>query len=171
MPAPSSLARIVAHDTDHFVAIWHETVIAVFRGACTLQHVLNISNACKSVLGERRGDVTYLSVIERASPAPTETVRRELATWSRDIVSKMAVAVMVTEGGGFKSALVRGVGVALTTLAPHKVPFKFAGNVEEAAPLIARFLPPKAGGAAELISTVAEVRARWERGAVNGLVG
>ena len=163
MPAERSPARLLARDSEHFVAVWHETLISVFRGVCSLQHVLNISNACKGQLAEGRG-VTYVGVIERSSPAPTETVRAELATWSRDVASQMTIAALVAEGGGFKNALVRGVGVALTLLAPHKVPFKFTGSVEEATALLAPFLPPKAGGARELTLAIAEVRQRWERG-------
>ncbi|HEY0466740.1 MAG TPA: hypothetical protein VGC79_21180 [Polyangiaceae bacterium] len=163
MPPPNSPARMVAQDRDYFVAVWHETVISVFRGAVTLQHVLDISNTCKALLDERRGEVTYLSVVERSSPAPTETVRRALAFWSRDVVTKLGVAVMVAEGGGFKNALVRGVGVALTVLAPHKVPFKFSGSVDEGAALITAFLSEKAGGAEQLILAIAEARERWER--------
>ena len=164
MSASSGLARIVAQDGDYFAAAWHETLLTVFRGACTLQHVLRINEACKALLDERRADVMYLSIIERSSPPPSDTVRRELATWSRDTVTRMAVAVVVAEGGGFKNALVRGVGVALTVLAPHKVPFKFASSVEEASTLIAPFLSQSAGGAADLVLAVAEVRNRWEQG-------
>ena len=58
----------------------------------------------------------------------------------------------------------RGVGVALTVLAPHRVPFKFASTVEEASTLIAPFLAASTGGAAALASAVAEVRKRWEQG-------
>ena len=163
MSAPKIPMSIVAQDTDFFVAAWHETVISVFRGAVPLQHVLDISKTCRALLGEGRGPVTYLSVIERSSPAPSETVRNQLAVWSRDVVTKLALAVMVAEGGGFKNALVRGVGVALSLLAPHKVPFKFSSSVEEGAGSLAPFLPEKAGGAAELILAIAEARQRWER--------
>ncbi len=153
-------ARIVAQDGDYVLSVWHETVLTVFRGACSLQHALIISKTCKAVLAESRGDVTYLGVIERSSPAPTETVRRELATWSRDVVTKMRVAAIVAEGGGFKNALVRGVGVALTVLVPHQVPFKITSTVEEGVALVAPFLPSNAGGAAELSLAIAEIRAR-----------
>jgi len=162
MQLPKISARIVAHDSDYVVAKWHATVIGMFRGAATLQHVLVISKTCSASLAEGRGDVTYLSVIERSSPAPSETVRAELATWSRDVVSKLAMAVIVAEGGGFKNALVRGVGVALTLLAPHKVPFKFTSSVEEGAALLAPFLPEGTGGAAELVLAIAAVRKLWE---------
>lgn len=161
MQGPKIGARLVAQDSDYLVSVWHETVVTVFRGACSLQHALTISNTCKALLAEGRGDVTYLSVIERSSPAPTETVRRELATWSRDVVTKMRLAAIVAEGGGFKNALVRGVGVALTVLVPHQVPFKIAGSVEEGVALVAPFLAKGSGGSAELLLAVADVRQRW----------
>ena len=162
MKAPRVPARIVAQDSDCCVAVWHDTVITVFRGITTLQHALNVSNTCKALLAEARGPVTYISVIERSSPAPTETVRRELATWSRDVVTKLSSATIVAEGGGFKNALVRGVGVALTMLLPHTVPFKFSSTVGEGAALLAPFLAEQTGGAIELGLAVAEVRQRWE---------
>jgi hypothetical protein len=156
-------ARIVAEDRDFFIAHWQRTVFSVYRGVCTVPHVASITAACNSLLEKHNESVTYLGVIERGSPAPTESVRRELATWSRDVVTKMAVAVIVPEGGGFRSAMVRGVGVALTVLAPHNVPFKFAGDVVEGAQLLARFLPASAGGAEQLAAAVEEARARWAR--------
>jgi hypothetical protein len=158
---PRVAARIVAHDPDYCLAIWHRTVISIFRGPASTEHVASISKQCRALLDSASGGVTYLSVIERASPAPTEPVRRELANWSRDVVSRLNAAVIVAEGGGFKNALVRGVGVALTMLAPHKVPFKFASTVTEASELLARFIPDNAGGPAEVARAVTEVRERW----------
>ena len=155
----------MAEDRDFFVAQWQRTVISVYRGAPTVEHVASITAACRSLLKINEEPVTYLGVVERTSPAPTEPVRRELAQWSRDIVTKMSVAVMVAEGGGFRSALVRGVGVALTVLTPHRVPFKFAGSVAEGAELLARFLPASSGGPEQLVAAVEEARARWARNA------
>jgi hypothetical protein len=163
MQSPTTPIRIIVQDRDHFVALWHETVVCVFRGAPTLQHVLNMSNACKGLLEKRAARITYLSVIERSSPAPTDTVRRELAVWSRDVVTKLASAVIVAEGGGFKNALVRGVGVALTVLAPHQVPFKFTSSVEEGTTLLAPFLRGAGSGAADLLLAIAAGRALWEQ--------
>ena len=162
MEAPKVRARIIVQDSDCVVAVWHATVLSVYCGPATLQHVLNISQTCRVLLEESKDPVTYVGVIERSSPAPTETVRRELAAWSRDIVTKLAVATIVAEGGGFKNALVRGVGIALTVLLPHTVPFKFSSTVEEGAALVAPSLPEISGGAPQLIAAVAEVRRRWK---------
>jgi hypothetical protein len=164
MQQPLVAARIVAQDRDYFVATWQQTVFAVFRGVPTVEHVTSITAACKKLLASGTGDATYLGVIERTSPAPTEPVRRELAHWSQDVVSRMAVAVIVPEGGGFRNALVRGVGIALTVLIRHAVPFRFSPNVEEAAHLLARFIPASAGGVAQLALAVEEARTRWAQG-------
>lgn len=164
MQSSKAPIRIVAQDRDHMVAVWQDTVISIYSGAATLQHVLNVSNACKSLLEKRSARVTYLSVIERSSPAPTETVRRALAVWSRDVVTKLAAAVIVAEGGGFKNAIVRGVGVALTVLAPHQVPFKFASTVQEGANLLAPWLHAVGSGPADLIAAIAEGRTLWAQG-------
>ena len=157
---PRLAAQVVLQDNAYSVATWHQTVLTIFRGATTLEHVAGISAVCQSLLVNGKGPALYMSVIERGSPAPTDLVRKELAHWSRDIVSKMAIAVIVAEGGGFRNAIVRGVGVALTLLAPHAVPFKFCGSVAEGADILARFLPKSAGGATELALAIAEVRAR-----------
>ncbi len=159
---PEAIARVREQDREYCVATWQRTVFAVFRGEATLANIGTISKVCLAELTAGGGPVTYMGVIERSSPAPSELVRKELAKWSRDIVPRMACAVMVAEGGGFKNALVRGVGVALTVLAPHKVPFKFASTVEEAAGLLDRHLATGSGGAAELMRVIAEVRARWQ---------
>jgi hypothetical protein len=161
MQSPRIPARIVAQDSEYFVSVWHDTVITLFRGPCSLQHALTISDTCRAVLAESRGAATYLGVIERESPAPSDIVRRELASWSRDVVSQMKLAVIVAEGGGFKNALVRGVGVALTVLVPHQVPFKITSTVEEGVAALAPLLSRTTGGVTELSLAVSEVRRRW----------
>ena len=153
-------AQIVAENVDYCLATWRQTVITLWVGPPTVDQVLRISAQCKLLLSNGKGPVTYLSVIERSSPAPTEPVRKEFAVWSRDVVSKLAMAVMVAEGGGFRGALVRGVGIALTALVPHKVPFKFASSVEEGLDLMGHVLPSP-GSAAELGEAIAELRRRW----------
>lgn len=158
---PRLAAQVVLQDSAFCVATWHQTVFTVFSGIATVEHVVGISALCQSFLSNGKGPATYMSVIERSSPAPTDVVRKELARWSRDVASKMSAAVIVAEGGGFKNAIVRGVGVALTVLTPHAVPFKFCGNVAEGVELLARFIPESVGGAAELSLAIAEVRARY----------
>jgi len=170
MQQPRVAARVLLRDANACIGSWHETVFSVFRGAASVEHALTVSNHCRALIDRVnaatlvspvRGAATYLSVIERSSPAPSEEVRRVLAAWSRDVVSKMAAAVIVAEGGGFKNALVRGVGVALTALAPHKVPFKFSGTTAEGVQLLSHFLPEESGGAAGLLLAVEEIRATW----------
>jgi hypothetical protein len=105
---------------------------------------------------------TSLFIVEAKSPAPDDETRRNFATFSRDIVAQMRLAVIVSEGGGFRGALVRAVGVALTTILPHRSNFKFVNDVDMAAQLLAPCLAPGTGGAAELVRIVEEVRAKLD---------
>jgi hypothetical protein len=70
--------------------------------------------------------------------------------------------IFVAEGSGFRSALVRGVGLTVSTFAPSLLPFKFASSVDEAAVIIASQLSPKAGGAEGLKTAVAGLRVQLD---------
>ena len=75
------------------------------------------------------------------------------------MVPKMAGAVLVAEGSGFRASLVRGVGLALTTLMPHRIPFKFVATVDEAVDHLAPKLRVTSGGSPVLKAVVERLRA------------
>jgi hypothetical protein len=50
--------------------------------------------------------------------------------------------VVVAEGGGFRAALVRAVGVTLTTLLPHSSKFKFENDLDTTIRLLEPHLMP-----------------------------
>jgi hypothetical protein len=151
-------ARIISIGEGHAIATWNQTVIHVWRGAPTVENLQKMVDACEKLLATGQG-VTTLSIIERGSPAPGELARHALAAWSRDVVPRMAGAVLVAEGSGFRSALVRGVGVALTALVPHKVPFKFCSDVDEALAELSHAIPSATGGIKALKLALDQVRA------------
>jgi len=101
---------------------------------------------------------TMLFIVEASSPAPDEETRKNFATMSRDVVGKMAMGVIVSEGGGFRGALVRAVGVALTTIMPHRSPLKFVNDVETAVGLLKPHLVLSTGGVQGLLKAVADLR-------------
>jgi hypothetical protein len=155
--------RIVLMDRDHCIATWNQTVIEIWRGVATVTGVIHMIKTCEKLLENGKGNVTYLAILERSAPPPSEQVRTILAQWSREVVPRMAGAVLVTEGTGFRAALVRGVGIALTALLPHRVPFKFAGTVDEALTLLAPLMPASVGGSNGLRLAVEEVQAQMGR--------
>lgn len=123
-----------------------------------MEYIAKMVAACQKLI-DAGGGVTCLAIVERGSPAPGEVARHALAAWSRDVVPKMTAAVFVAEGSGFRSALVRGVGVALTTLMPHKVPFKFCSDVDEALIQLSPAIPAAFGGVAALKLAIDQIRA------------
>ncbi|HEY3493687.1 MAG TPA: hypothetical protein VGK73_03330 [Polyangiaceae bacterium] len=152
-------ARIVFKNSDFCLAVWQQTVIYIWRGPSTLENLAMKVQACNELIANGRGPVTCIGIVERSSPPPEAPVRAALAAWSRDVVPKMAGAVLVAEGSGFRASLVRGVGLALTTLMPHRIPFKFVATVEEAVAHLAPKLRVASGGAPMLKSVIERLRA------------
>jgi hypothetical protein len=155
-------ARIVAQSPDICIAVWQQTVIHIWRGQPTVENVAKMVATCNELISSSRAPVTCLGIVERSSPPPEEPVRAALAKWSRDVVPRMIGAVIVAEGSGFRAALVRGVGLALTTLMPHRIPFKFVSSVDDAIDHLAPKLPVASGGASVLRSVVEHLRATTE---------
>lgn len=152
--------QFVVIDGNHCVATWHQTVVEIWRGPSSVEGAKVMVETCKKLVANGKGGVTFVAILERTSPPPEQPVRAVLAQWSRDVVPQMEIATMVSEGSGFRAALVRGVGLALTTLLPHAMPFKFCSDVEEAVLKLAPAIPARNGGAAGLRTAIEKIRAR-----------
>lgn len=159
LPALNSKVEILSEDADYCLAMWHDTVICVWSGKTSLECLARQDAACLQVIKRTRHG-TYLGVIGVSSPAPDDACRAALARWSRDLCTKLAKVVIVAEGGWFRAALVRGVGTALTTLLPHRIPITFATDVMEGSQRLGPALPLQSGGAEALLEVVKMLRKR-----------
>lgn len=153
------IETLVADDA-HAVATWGRTFIQIWRGAPTGPKSQRVNQLAMTFVEASPVKATSLFIVEAKSPSPDDATRRNFATFSRDIACHMALAVVVSEGGGFRGALVRAVGAALTTLLPHRQNFKFVDNVDIAAQLIAPHMVPGSGGPVALARVAEEVRAK-----------
>jgi hypothetical protein len=149
---------IQAVDPDRCVGTWNRTLIQIWREVATPEAVVEMTSIADKLVAQQGDPVTCLFVVEASSPPPSDRARKELAKFSRDTVRRMALAVIVAEGGGFRAALVRGVGIALTTLMPHAVPFKFVNTVDDALVLLRPHLSTAAGGTEGLRRAFEEMR-------------
>jgi len=145
-------------DDAHAIGIWNTTLIQIWRGAVNLQSAQHANEVAMQLIASCTAAPTSLYIVEPTSPPPPLASRAPLATFSRDISAQMALSVIVAEGGGFRSAGVRAVGVALTTLLPHRISFEFETTVEAAAQ---RFEPHLGVGiqARDLVRAAEELRA------------
>jgi hypothetical protein len=112
------------------------------------------------LVGSSVHPASSLFIVERGSPTPDDESRKNLAAFSRDVVSRMGISVIVAEGGGFRSALVRAVGVTLTTILPHSSKFRFVNDVASAVRLIEPHLELGSGGAQGLLAAAEELRGK-----------
>lgn len=151
-------AEILVTDEAHVVATWGRTFIQIWRGPPTAAASGRVNELARAFVAASSFPATSLFVVEAKSPAPDEATRKNFAAFSRDIVSRMKLSVVVSEGGGFRGALVRAVGAALTTILPHRSAFKFVNDVETAAELIGPHLLPASGGAEALLRVTERVR-------------
>lgn len=155
---------LVAHDAGYCFATWDRLVVAIWRLGPTGTAVREMSVAVSSLVASQGEACSFLGIVEPTSPPPDDKARAELVKFTREIVPKLAVAVIVGEGGGFRASLVRAVGVTLTTLMPNQVPFKFPGSVDDATILIAPHLSVGAGGVPGLRRALADIRAQFPIG-------
>jgi hypothetical protein len=158
-------ARIVARDQDHCVAIWERVVIQIWYGETRVPAVQAMSRACEDLLRTAQGDVSTVALIEASAPAPDHAGRKALADWSGRVAARFARAAVIAEGGGFRSSLVRGVGLAFTTLTPHRLPFKFFATVADAATYLGPSLSQPQAGPRDLETAISALRVEGPVGA------
>lgn len=152
--------RLLVVDDVHAVGTWKTVMIQVWRGAPTGPLSAEVNELTVRFMRESTVAVCSLFVVERGSPPPDEACRKNLATFSRDLVSRMGIAVVLSEGSGFRAALVRAVGVAITTILPHSSKFKFVNELAAAAKLLEPHLGPGTDNAAGLTRAVEELRSK-----------
>lgn len=155
--------EIRAIDQNHAVATWDRVLLQIWRGEATPRSVQELGEIGKVLLAAHAGYACCsLSIIEAKSPPPNEHVRPLLSTVYRELATGMRHQLFVAEGSGFRAAIVRGVGLAVSAIAPALLPFKFASSAEEAAATIAPSLSRHAGGALALLDAAKLLRARLD---------
>ena len=147
-------------DTHYCVATWDRVLIQIWRLEVTAEAVQNLRRIGKQFVAETSGPLSMLSIVEASSPPPNEPLRAALSAFFRELAPRMELQIVVAEGSGFRAALVRSVGVALSAIARGALPFKFCGHVADAAALIRPHLSPSAGGAEALLGAIHDVRAK-----------
>jgi hypothetical protein len=155
---------VIGRQAGYCFTTWDRLAVAVWRLGAAQDSVAEMSFVVQALMAMHDERCCFLGIVEPTSPPPDERTRAALAKFSREVVPSLAVAIIVGEGGGFRASLVRAVGVALTTLMPHRVPFKFLGSAGDAIAHIVPHLSPGAGGVRGLERALVEVRAQFPVG-------
>jgi len=150
-------------DNAFLIGTWDRVLMTIWRGDPTIEAAQLLSKFGREFVAADRGlPICFLSVIESRSPPPSDKVRKELSAAFREFAPAMKHQIFVSEGSGFRGALVRGVGLTVSTLAPSLLPFKFAGSLDEAAVTLAPNLTARAGGSDGLKAAVAQFRQKLD---------
>jgi hypothetical protein len=143
-PEPEWVIRAI--DRDHCVAVWDRVLVQVWHLATTPAAVRQLNVIARALLAETCSPISSIAIVEPTSPPPDDAVRTLLSKFYRDLAPRMNEQLVVAAGGGFRGAIVRAVGLTLSTLAPRTLPFRFVGTLAEATALIAPHLSPAAAG-------------------------
>jgi hypothetical protein len=156
-----SIAPQIRHITpEHVFATWDRVLLQIWRLEVTQEAIDSLNKIGRAFVYESKEPVSSLSIVESTSPPPSDKLRGALSTFYRDLAPRMKEQIVVAEGSGFRSALVRSVGLALSAIAPNSLPFKFVGGVDEAAALIRPHLSPTAGGVEGLQRAIKDLRGK-----------
>ena len=152
--------RVHTIDAAHCVAQWDRVLIQLWRGEITRRAAGNLEDIYRAAIARNSTRLSSLAVVEGTSPPPTDVVRTVLADFYAEFGPQLAETLVVAEGSGFRSAIVRGVGLTLSALAPKKIPFRFVGTLHDAARILEAELGPKGGGYDGVLAAVEATRAR-----------
>jgi hypothetical protein len=156
--------KIRTADPNHCVATWDRVLLQVWHFEVTPAAVIDLERVARDLIALKGNAISSLAIVEASSPPPGDVVRQSLSKFYRDLAPQLNTAIVVGEGGGFRGAIVRSVGVALSMLAPRALPFKFVGSVSEATTLVAPHLSLLAGGAASLEEIIVDLRTEIKAG-------
>lgn len=145
-------------DRDHCIALWDRVLVQVWQLATTQIAVAQLEVIARAFIAQSSGPISSIAIVERTSPPPEDSVRDLLSKFYRDLAPQMKEQIVVADGGGFRGAIVRAVGLTLSTLAPRTLPFRFVGSVTEATALVAPHLSRTSGGEVALRRVVDGIR-------------
>lgn len=145
---------------NHCFATWDRLLVIVWRREVTPEGVATLAKIGRAFVDALGTPVSCLTIVESTSPPPSDKVRGSMAAFHREVNPSMKQQIVVAEGSGFRSALVRSIGVALSTISPRTLPFKFVAGIDEAAVMIQPHLSRTAGGADGMKTALRDLRQR-----------
>lgn len=152
-------ANVRSVNATHVIATWDRVLIQLWRGEVTLADAEKLLALGREFIATSDSHpLNILTIIESRSPAPTQKVRSVLSACFAEFAKTTQHQFFVSEGSGFRAALIRGVGLTVSTLAPSLLPFKFATSLDEVAVTIGPHISVAAGGAEGLKRAVADLR-------------
>jgi hypothetical protein len=156
-PEPMRAWKRFGQQDGDLAATWHNVLVHIQKGPTSPRSVPNLTAAASSILLKHKSFV-FLIIVEPQATPPDQSARKQLTDFFETFRDSIARSIVIPEGDGFRSSIVRGVGTAVSLLAPKSFTFSFCGSVEEASAKLRDVLQP-VGGAAPLIQALSEMRA------------
>ncbi|MGA7122757.1 MAG: hypothetical protein WBY94_21840, partial [Polyangiaceae bacterium] len=95
---------IRALDKDHCVATWDQVLVQVWRLDTPLRTVTELDSITRAFMAEVPRRISSLAIIEATATPPGDAARSALSKFYRELGPQMGAAIVVAEGGGFRSS-------------------------------------------------------------------
>jgi hypothetical protein len=154
---PATLREL---DADHCIATWNRTLIQIWRRGWTASAMAEARRIGRLFIAEQPQPIALLLIVEASAQVPSAPARKELGQFIEETASAMACAVVVSEGGEFRAAVVRAVKDSLQHVMRGPGFYKFAATVDEAVDHMAPHLGPAPGGPEDLRQALTALRAQ-----------
>jgi len=144
---PDAAPIMIDNADDVAVGIFRNALLVHFKKATPLRCVASIRNAYAAIDTRPVGGsekVVFFASIELASDPPDEEVRRAFTRFFEDARARLACAIIVAKGEGFRGAMVRAIISGIMSLSPSfrlGFPRHVVASVEEGAALATRSVP------------------------------
>ena len=123
---------------DHVVAVFNRVLIVVFERETTLSAIAACRRALDLMEKKYPDGIAVLTVVAENAPMPSQEARDALAALATGAAGKrLRRSAVCFEGGGFRSALVRGVATGLQLMAKLPFPHRVFHSVDVAAAWLA----------------------------------
>ncbi|MET0386925.1 MAG: hypothetical protein ABW321_13245 [Polyangiales bacterium] len=158
MPQP----RVVALDSQHCVAYWHNVAIVDIRGDIDVTRMRGLGDAYRTLRDSHARGIVALVFIRPSVPVADAEARAESARFTRELGDALHT-VMVIEERGVLAQMLRSVIRGLNVLS-RTTRIAMATDLDDAVQETARHVPLAAARqtiAAELKSAVTSVRAGY----------
>jgi hypothetical protein len=141
-----TLFQRVKMDPDHATAVCHSMAVVVWRGATRANAISGLEALGALAMIQSPGGIGLIGVVEPGTPPPSADARKLCAIVNERLVARGAVgAAMVIPGGGFASAMYRGIVTGMSLISGHSYPFRVFDSTSDAVRWMASQLGVKAG--------------------------
>lgn len=143
---PTPLFERVKMDPDHATMVASPFAVLVWRGHTHADAIRGLEPLGAKAMAQSPRGIGLICVVEPGTPPPSADTRKLSVIVNERLITRGAVGVaIVIPGGGFSSAMYRGIVTGMSLISGHSYPFRVFESTGDAVRWLSSQLGMKAG--------------------------